>query len=173
MVEDMQAALPGVTVKLTVVGGRGLAASEMLELLRTVLKGQHFTLVLWQTGTVEAVRSLVAADFHDVLTEGIDAIQAQGGDILLVDPQFSRFLRANADIDPYEEVFREEAARPGVIAFRRFDLMREWAESGELDLEHVAKNDRVPTLDKLHGCLGTALGRLVLAASGVSPPPPR
>ncbi len=168
MVEDMQAALPGVEVKLTVGGGRGLAAAEMLELLRTLLRGQHFALVVWQTGTVEAVRAIPPVDFQNVLTEGTSAIRAQGGDVLLVDPQFSRFLQASTELDPYEKIFRDEATRPGVIAFRRFDLMRKWAETGELDLEHVEKEDRAPVLDRLHRCLGTALSRLVLAASGAS-----
>ncbi|MBV9653514.1 MAG: hypothetical protein JOZ42_03015 [Acetobacteraceae bacterium] len=171
MIEDMRAALHDADLRITVLGGRGLAASEMLDLLRTALQRQHFALVLWQTGTVEAVRGLPPEEFRAVLEQGIDAIAAQGGDTLLIDPQFSRFLQSQAELEPYEAVFREEDARRGVIAFRRFDLMRQWAENGELDLEHVSRDNRGPALDKLHGCLGTALSRLVVAAAAGSGAP--
>ena len=53
-----------------------------------------------------------------------------GGDLVLIDPQFSRFLRANTDLDPYENVMQQVATMPGVALFRRFDLMRSWADTG-------------------------------------------
>lgn len=166
MVRELEAALPGAQIKLTVLGGRGLSAAEMLELVKKALQDKRFTLVLWQTGTVEAVHQIEPGDFRDVLSAGIAAIKAQDGDVLLIDPQFSQFLTANSDISAYEQVFHEEAALPGVVEFRRFDLMRSWAEKGQLDLEHVSKEQRGAVLERLHGCLGLALSRLVLAASG-------
>lgn len=169
MTADLQAALPDSKISLTVVGARGMSAGEMLALIRAELAKQRYALVLWQTGTVEAARKIGPNEFHDVLTEGVDAVKAQGGDVLLIDPQFSQFLVANSEIGPYEQVFREISSAPGVIEFRRFDLMKHWAETGDLDLEHVAKNDRGPVLERLHTCLGTALSRLVLAASGQAP----
>src|SRR5678815_929753 len=58
MVRALHAALPKVEFRLTVRGGRGMTAEDMLPLLDTALKQQRYPLVLWQTGTVEAVRGL-------------------------------------------------------------------------------------------------------------------
>src|SRR5271169_153697 len=54
MVRALNAALPSVEFRLTVRGGRGMTAEDMLPLIETALKQQHYPLVLWQTGTVEA-----------------------------------------------------------------------------------------------------------------------
>jgi hypothetical protein len=53
-----------------------------------------------------------------------------------------------------------------VPVFPRYDLMRAWAESGELDLESSARRDRRRTADELRACLGAALARMLAAAPG-------
>ena len=67
MVRALHAALPSVEFRLTVRGGRGMTAEEMLPLIDAALKQQRYPLVLWQTGTVEAVRGLQPDGMLDVL----------------------------------------------------------------------------------------------------------
>jgi acyl-CoA thioesterase I len=99
---------------------------------------------------------------RDVVQEGVQAVQDSGGDVVLIDSQFSRFLRANTDIDPYEAVLQQIATLPGVVLFKRFDLMRGWANEGRIDLERVSKADREKTVVQLNTCLGELLASLVL-----------
>ena len=167
MVHALHAALPSVDFRLTVRGGRGMTAEDMLPLLEAALKQQHFPLVLWQTGTVEAVRGLQPSGMLDVLHTGAEQVRAAGGDLVLIDPQFSRFLRANTDLDPYENVMQQVATMPGVVLFRRFDLMRGWANDGRIDLERTPKADRDKALEELNACLGKALARFVLSGADV------
>jgi acyl-CoA thioesterase I len=167
MVRALEAALPGVTFTLTVHGGRGMTAEQMLPLLEDALKQQRYPLVLWQTGTVEAVRGLRPDGMLDVLHTGAARVRDAGGDLVLIDPQFSRFLRANTDLDPYAGVLQQVATMPGVALFHRFDLMRTWANDGRIDLEHTQKADRDKALDELNGCLGKALARFVLSGADV------
>jgi hypothetical protein len=167
MVRTLQAALPGVKFALTVRGGRGMTAEDMLPLLGAALKQQHYPLVLWQTGTVEAVRGLRPDGMLEVLHAGAELVRDAGGDLVLIDPQFSRFLRANTDLDPYESVLQQVATMPGVALFHRFDLMRTWANDGHIDLEHTQKADRANALDELNECLGRALARFVLNGADV------
>jgi acyl-CoA thioesterase-1 len=167
MVRALNAELPKVRFNLTVRGARGLAAGEMLNLIDDALKQQHYQLVVWQTGTVEAVRGLRPDGLLDVLRQGTDDIRAAGGDVVLVNPQFSRFLRANTDIDAYEEVMRQAAGTTsGVALFPRFELMRAWTDDGVIDLERTARVDRDKALDRLNFCLGHALATLVLNGAG-------
>jgi hypothetical protein len=167
MIRTLEAALPGVKFTLTVRGGRGMTAEQMLPLLDAALKEHHYSLVLWQTGTVEAVRGLRPDGMLDVLHTGAEHVRDASGDLVLIDPQFSRFLRANTDLDPYEGVLQQVATMPGVALFHRFDIMRNWANDGRIDLEHAQKADRDKALDELNECLGKALARFVLSGADV------
>lgn len=165
MAKALQAAAPGADVRVTVRGGRGLTAAEMLGVLRTELAAHRYQLVIWQTGTVEAVRNLPPSDFAMVLAEGAELAQAAGADLVLVDPQYSRFLQTNANLDPYEQALQQASALPGVMLFRRYDLMRSWANEGQIDLERTSRADRQRTIETLHQCLGSHLAKLILSAA--------
>ena len=165
MVRMLVASVPGATVDITVRGGKGLLATEMLEIMKDEVQKHHFDLVLWQTGTVEAVRNMPPGEFGQTLLEGADAVHAAGADLVLIDPQFSRFLQTNANLDPYAQSLQQVAATPGVVLFRRFDLMRNWVNEGQIDLERTARPDRKKTVETLHACLGQQLAKLVLSSS--------
>ena len=165
MARALQAAYPGVKVEMTVKGGRGLSAADMLEIIRTELATQHYQMVIWQTGTVEAVRNVPAASFYQTLSDGTGLMTEAGVDLVLVDPQYSRFLHANADLDPYEQTMQTIAAQPGVILFHRFELMHYWTTEGQIDLERTPKAQRQTVVEGLHACLGDALAKMVMAAS--------
>jgi len=165
MLQALRAALPSVEFRLTVHGGRGMTAEDMLPLIETALKQQHYALVVWQTATVEAVRGLQPDGLLDVLQSGAERVHDAGADLVLIDPQFSRFLRANTDLDPYTNVMQQVATMPGVALFHRFDLMRAWANDGRIDLERTSKADRDKALGELNACLGKALARFILSGA--------
>ena len=165
MAKVLQAAIPELQVDVVVRGGRGMAAGDMLPLLQSALQADHYQLVLWQTGTVEAVRNSSPADFAQVLSEGVEAVQASGADLVMIDPQYSRFLQTNSNLDPYMQDLQQVASMPGVMLFHRFDLMRSWANEGGLDLEHTAKADRKRVVDAVHACIGDHLARMIIAAA--------
>lgn len=165
MVQVLSTMIPGTKITIDVRGGRGLLATEMLALLKDELTRKHFSLVLWQTGTVEAVRNLPPSEFAQTLLEGAEAVRAAGSDLILIDPQFSRFLQTNANLDPYIQALQEVAATPGVVLFRRYDLMRNWVNEGQIDLERTARADRQKVVEVLHACLGQQLAKLVLASA--------
>jgi hypothetical protein len=170
MIEALHAALPNVSFALTLRGGRGLTAEAMLPLLEAALTDQHYPLVIWQTGTVEAVRGMRPDGMVAALQEGIDRAHEAGADVILIDPQFSRFLRANADLDPYQAALQQVSAIPDVVLFRRFEVMRSWAEDGEIDLERARPADRPHMMVLLNTCLGETLARFVLNGVGVTTP---
>ncbi len=169
MAKNLQQAIPGLTVTVTVKGGRGMLASDMLGIIRTELAAHKYQLVIWQTGTVEAVRNVPAGSFFQTLSEGSAAILDAGADLVLVDPQFSRFLHTNTDLDPYTQTLQQMSGQPGVVLFHRFDLMRYWSGEGQIDLERTPKAQRVKTVEALHACLGASLARFVTASAQLPP----
>jgi len=165
MAKNLRTLFPGIEVQVSVRGGRGLLATEMLDLLRKELTLKRYDLVIWQTGTVEAVRNMPPSEFGQTLTDGAQAVQESGGDLILVDPQFSRFLQTNSNLDPYFQALQQVSAMPGVVLFHRYDLMRGWANDGGIDLERTSRSDRQKAIEVLHACLGRHLARLVAASA--------
>lgn len=165
MAEALRALRPDARFNLTVAGGRNMTADDMLTILRQHLTERHFDLLLWQTGTVEAVRGIRPEMLHDVLEQGIDAAIEKRTDVVLVDPQFSRFLRANIDVDPYEWVLQQTADHAGIGLFQRLGLTQTWVNSGEVDLERASRDQRDKTVALLNACLGQAIARYVFAGA--------
>jgi hypothetical protein len=85
---------------------------------------------------------------------------------VLVDPQYSRFLEANANLEPYAIALRAVGALPGVELFHRFDIMKDWAGDAAIDLERTPKADRPAAAARLHACLGRELARMLLLSGG-------
>jgi acyl-CoA thioesterase I len=170
MLDGLRAALPGVTFNLTVRGSRGMSAEQMLPLVEAQMKQTPAKLVLWQTGTVEAIRGLRPARMREVLREGLDVIRAAGGSLVLVDPQFTRALRANTDVEPYETELQQVAALPGAALFHRYELTRYWVLQDRIDPERAPNDAREAELGRLNRCLGHALARYVLSGAGIAAP---
>ena len=165
MLEALEAMRPSASFHLTVKGGRNMKADGMVAIMRQELAAHHYDLVLWQTGTVEAVRGLRPDSLRSDLEDGADLAETARIDLVLIDPQFSRFLRANADLAPYETVLEQTAVHAGVTLFPRFGLTQAWVDNGQVDLERVARDRRDETIGLLNTCLGQALARYVLAGA--------
>lgn len=148
---------PGRTVEVAVRGGRGVSAADHLALLRQEGPALRPALVIWQAGTVEAARGADPEEMTEALQGGLDRIRRRGADAILVDMQWSRFLRGNANVEPYRDKLRLAAAGAGAALFRRWDLMQSWVESGALDLERIPPRERTAALDRLNDCLARAL----------------
>ncbi|MFC0386588.1 hypothetical protein [Muricoccus vinaceus] len=152
---------PGLAVEVTVRGGRGLTVAEMLPILQGATAPPPHV-VIWQVGTVETARGLEPDWLGGRLTEGLEGLRERGIDAVLMDQQFSRFLRANADIAPYQDAIRIAAAAAGVPLFPRYELMRHWADAERIDVERAPRAGRTAVVDQLGECLGQALSVLVL-----------
>lgn len=159
------ARLPEVKIELVSEGARGMAAADHARVLAE--QGPRFRphLVIWQLGTVEAARGLSADEMADIVKNTAGTIRAARGertDVVLMDPQFSRFLRANADVDLYRDRLQMAGAASGAQLFSRWSIMRYWVENERLDLERAPRGLRVTIADELHDCIARALVEFVL-----------
>lgn len=165
MQEALAAMRPNAHFQLTVKGARNMSADTMLAILKRELAAHRYDLVLWQTGTVEAVHGLRPDSLRNQLQEGAEAVAQADADLVLIDPQFSRFLRANVDLSPYETVLQQMTGTAGVTLFHRLDLTQTWVGNGQIDLERVSREQRDKTIVLLNTCLGQALARFVLTGA--------
>ncbi|WP_439579719.1 hypothetical protein, partial [Elioraea sp.] len=167
--EDLGVLLPGVAIDVAARGGRGLTARDLLTLLDGTLPEVEPDLVIWQTGTVDAVRGLDPDLFASTLVAGFVKVSEAKADLVLMDMQFSRFGRAAVNYGPYREAMQAVAvAAPNGMLFRRYDLMRHWAETGQVDVERAPRVAWPRETDRLHACLGRALAETIVAGMRLS-----
>ena len=119
------------------------------------------TLVIWETGTMEAVRGTDNEEFRQTLQSGIDKIRAVGAEVVLMNMQFSRPSEAVIHFEPYLVAMNELADVNDVPLFRRHGIMRHWAESGALDLRVEEGKKSREIAAKLYDCIGVAMADLV------------
>ncbi|WP_431283428.1 SGNH/GDSL hydrolase family protein [Humitalea sp. 24SJ18S-53] len=176
---ELLARLPGKAVTVAVMGGRGLTATDQLALIRDAIRQVQPNVVIWQAAATEAMRGFEVAELADALARGLTRLKARPFlDAVLVDLQFSRFLRANADIEPYRETLRVASAAHGAPLFRRYDLMQSWADAGSVDVERASRATRTQEVDRLNACLAQAFASFLLDGArdagaiieGASPP---
>nr|WP_314074077.1 SGNH/GDSL hydrolase family protein [uncultured Roseococcus sp.] len=158
----LAARYPRRDIEVTVRGGRGINVNDHLALLRSEPPGAAPALVLWQAGTVEAVRGMDPDEMTDAMMAGLERIRLWGADTVIIDPQFSRFLRTNTNIEPYREKLRLIAASAGAPVLRRYDLMQYWIDSGALDIERTPRREIPAAMDRLNDCLARALASLIV-----------
>lgn len=149
-------------INVLVRGTRGASVTDNLQRLKDALREYTPALVLWQAGTVELSRGMDPHEMTEVMREGLEAIRRSGAELIVMDQQYSRFLRANANVEPYRDRLRLLAASAGAALFPRYELMRHWVDTGTLDLERAARGDRAAALERLNACLGEAVAQLII-----------
>ena len=152
---------PDLDLRFELRGGRGTTAADQWRMIEEALRAGPLDLVIWQAGMTEAVRGQPIDDLSAILASGLDRLHARGVDVVVVGIQFSRFLRANADVDPYRDALRVTAAAHHAAFLSRYDIMRAWAEAGTVDVERAPRERRPAEIDKLNDCLARALGAFI------------
>ena len=163
----MQAALkeklPGVTINLSLELQNGKTAEEVDAGLVKLVEAKRPTLVIWQTGTVDAMRSVDPDDFRSAIDEGVVALQKAGTDVVLINLQYSPRTETMISVPPYLDNMRVVAQQHDVPLFDRFAIMRHWNEVGDFDL--FSATHGVDLAKRVHACLGRALSKFVIDAA--------
>jgi hypothetical protein len=128
------------------------------------------TLVIWETGTMEAVRGTDVDEFRETLQTGIDELHAAGTELVLMNMQFSRDTDAVILFGPYLIAMRELADANGVARFRRHGIMRYWAETEILDLRARDGEKSRQVAVKLYDCIGRAMADFVTRGISTAKP---
>jgi len=159
--------LPSVAVNLSVEIQVKRTAEEVASGLVKLVEGKRPTLVVWQTGTYDAMRSIDPDDFRGAVDEGVVALQNAGTDVVLMNLQYSPRTETMISAPPYLDNMRVVAQQHDVPLFDRFAIMRHWNEQGDFDLFSASHG---PELAKrVHDCLGRALSKFVIDAAHLNP----
>ncbi len=159
--------LPGVKVNVNVELQIKKTAEEVTASLGKLIEGRKPTLVIWQTGTVDAMRSIDPDDFRAAVDDGVAALQSAGTDVILMNLQYSPRTETMISAAPYIDNMRVVAQRHDVPLFDRFAVMRHWNEAGDFDL--FSASHGLELAKRVHDCLGRALSKFVIDAAHIGP----
>lgn len=159
--------LPAIQVNVSVEIQAKKTADEVATGLARLVEAKKPTLVIWQTGTVDAMRSVDPDDFRTAVDEGVVALRDAGADAILVNPQYSPRTESMISASPYLDNMRVVAQEHEVPLFDRFALMQKWSEAGDFDLFTAVHNSELAK--RVHGCLGRALSQFIMASAHPKP----
>ncbi len=155
---------PSVAITVLNKGVPRQSAQQMLNRFPRDVLAEHPGLVIWDTGTTDAVRGIDTEEFAAALQNGVDALAARGIDVVLVDMQFSHGATAVIDFEPYLKAMYRVADVNDLNVFPRFEMMRYWSEQNVFNFDGVAKSERASLAAKVYECLGRKLAEAIRTA---------
>jgi hypothetical protein len=163
--------LPGVDVKVHADVKSGRTAGDSVKPIKAELAALHPALIVWQAGTVDAMKSVDLDEFSAALDKGIDAAHTAGSDMVLVNAQYSPRTESIIALGTYADHMRWVALRHDIPLFDRYSIMKLWAELGTFDFTTTTK--KLEMAENVHDCIGRLLAELIVtAAKSVDAPPP-
>lgn len=161
--EVLKQRFPNISVNVVTAAKARLKAADMVESLEKMLLDQKPDLVVWQTGTVDAMRGVDPDEFRNTLDEGIDAIHEAGADAVLMNMQYSPRTETMIQTGAYSDAMRVVARDREIPLFDRLEIMRYWNDNGNFDLNTGTKDSAMA--QKVHDCIGRALASQIVEAA--------
>ncbi len=155
--------LKGLDVKVTAHVQSRATNATMAVALDKILSDDKPALVIWQTGTADALNGVEPEDFRKSLDDGVEKIQAAGADVILMNMQYSPRTESMLDVSAYAEVMRVVAEQRGALLFDRMAIMQSWNDAGTFDLYTATK--KYDMARRVHDCIGWALASQIISAA--------
>jgi hypothetical protein len=154
--------MPSIPAKVITLLRTRQTAEDLAKGMDKLLIDEKPDLVIWQTGTIDAIRRLDPDSFKAALEDGVERIHKGGADVILMNQQYSPRTESMITLGPYADVMRVVAQHYGTPLFDRLAIMRHWSDTGAFDL-YAAGRDNV-LAHRVHDCIGRAIATLIIDA---------
>ncbi len=155
--------LSEVEVKVTTDVKARRTAAEIAKALPADLERIKPSLLIWQTGTTDAMLGVDPDVFSQALDTGIGIAHTAGADVILVNAQYSPRTESMIALGTYAEDMRWVALQHEVPLFDRFSIMKLWSDLGTFDLYSATK--KLDIAEHVHDCIGRLLADLMVTAA--------
>jgi hypothetical protein len=159
--------LPSVAVKVVTLARTRMTAEDLAKGMEKMLIDEKPDLVIWQTGTLDAIRRVDPEDFRAALDEGVETLHNGGADVILMNMQYSPRTDIMVSYGPYADNMRVVAQQHEVPLFDRLAIMRNWSDTGAFDL-YAAGKDNV-LAQRVHDCIGRGIAFMIIDAAHLHP----
>jgi acyl-CoA thioesterase-1 len=159
--QRLQAALhqryPEVPITVFNKGVSRQTTQEMIDRFPHDVYALSPTLVIWETGTFDAARGVDVDVFSAALESGLADLKEHKLETMLINMQYSRSTASVINFGPYLEAMQRIADVDGVYLFRRFEMMKYWAENGVFSFGEVPAERRIELATEVYQCLADRL----------------
>jgi lysophospholipase L1-like esterase len=152
--------LPGTEVKVVPLVRSRQTAEDMAKGMEKLVAVEKPDLVVWQTGTIDAIRGIEPEEFRSALDEGIEVLQNSGADVILMNMQYSPRTDMMVALGPYADTMRVVAQQREVPLFDRLSIMHHWADTGAFDLFATGKDNVLAS--QVHDCIAHGMAAMIL-----------
>jgi hypothetical protein len=152
--------LPKVDVTLVTLAKPRQTAAEMSESVEKLMVDEKPNLVVWQTGTYDAVKGVDPEEFRSSISDGVETLHQGGADVILVNMQHSPRTESMIALGAYLDNMRWVAREREIPLFDRNAIMRHWNDVGTIDLYAATKD--VGMAKRVHDCIGRALAAMII-----------
>jgi acyl-CoA thioesterase-1 len=140
------------------------SARQNLERFPTDVFAEDPVMVIWETGTNDAVRGTDVDDFAGTLQTGVDQLKNRAIDIVMVDMQFSKSATALINFEAYLKALHRVGDLSEVYVLPRYAMMRYWSEQKVFNFDDVAPDDRAKLAARVYDCIAHKLAQVIRRA---------
>lgn len=162
----LQARFPGVAIRVVNRGVGGEMSWQMLARIGRDVLPERPDLVIWQLGTNSVLHDADPMREVAIAHQGIERLKASGADVMLMDLQYAPAVLLHSSYREMLYVLAGIARSEDVPLFRRFAMMRHWAEDGQMTLPVMLASDRLHMSDASYDCLARQVARSIVAGAG-------
>jgi GDSL-like Lipase/Acylhydrolase family len=155
--------LPGIDVKVVSLVRTRMTTEDLAKGMEKMLTDERPDLVIWQTGTLDAIRRVDPDEFRAALDEGVETLHKGGVDVILMNMQYSPRTDIMVPLGPYADNMRHVAQQHEIPLFDRLAIMRHWSDTGAFDL-YAAGKDNV-LAQRVHDCIGRGIAAMIIDAA--------
>jgi len=157
----LAARFPGVEVRVLNHGVARQSAPQMLDRLDNDVLAEKPDLVIWESGTAEAVRGADVDEYIDALVTGVDRMTTAGIDVILMDTQYSRTTAQLINFQPYLAAIEQVASMRGLPRFPRYGVMRYWVDNERFVFAGKSGSEARKMADEVYDCLGRLIAATI------------
>jgi acyl-CoA thioesterase-1 len=165
LAEELGRRWPQLAVTVINKGVAGEIASQMVARFERDVLPYRPELVIWQTGSNQALRGGDIEGYAGTIREGISRLKAARFDVVLMDPQFAPRILARPTHLLIVDSISAVANEMKVAVFRRFTVMRHWVWSGQYKMEDIISSDGLHMNDVSYSCIARLLADSLAAAA--------
>ena len=155
--------LPSVAVKVVTLVRTRQTTEDLAQGMGKLLIDEKPDLVVWQTGTVDAIRRIDPDSFRAALDDGVETLNKGGADVILMNMQYSPRTETMIAPGPYADAMRVVAQQHEVPLFDRLSIMRHWSDTGAFDLYATGRDNVLA--HRVHDCIGRGIASLIIDAA--------
>ncbi len=170
LAEELRRRWPRLAVTVVNKGVGGETAAQMLARFTADVLPYRPQLVIWQTGSNQALKGEDLLGYEKTVRAGIAQLKAAHTDVILMDPQYAPRVLARPLHQAIVDTIRGVANDLHVAVFPRFAVMRHWVTNGQYRMEDFISPDQLHMNDVSYHCIARLLAEsLATAARVISP----